>query len=112
MVAAGRPFCARAETLDAVVASIGNQAITSSDVAQEYRFERFLDGAWPPPAPNAAALAAAREHLTYQILLTREENPGLPTGRRARKPPPSAWPICAASIMARRNLRSRSRTWA
>jgi hypothetical protein len=75
-MAVHRPLCARAETLDAVVASIGNLAITSSDVAQEYRFERFLDGTWPPPAPNAAALAAAREHLTYQLLLTREENPG------------------------------------
>jgi hypothetical protein len=59
-----------------VVASIGNLAITSSDVEQEYRFERFLDAEWPPPAPTPTALASAREHLTYQVLLTREENPG------------------------------------
>jgi hypothetical protein len=59
-----------------VVASIGPIAITESDVELEYRFERFLDAQWPPPPPDSAALAAAREHLTYQILLTREENPG------------------------------------
>jgi len=59
-----------------VVASIGNFAITASDVEQEYRFERFLDAQWPPPPPNADTLAHAREHLTYQVLLTREENPG------------------------------------
>ena len=68
--------CARAETFDTVVASIGNLAITSSDVEQEYRFERFLDGQWPPPPPTPAALASSREHLTYQLLLTREEKPG------------------------------------
>jgi hypothetical protein len=51
-------------------------AITASDVEQEYRFERFLDAQWPAPPPNSAALASAREHLTYQELLTRVENPG------------------------------------
>jgi len=51
-------------------------AITASDVEQEYRLERLLDGQWPPPPPDSAALASAREHLTYQVLLTREENPG------------------------------------
>lgn len=64
------------QILDRVVASIGNVAITATDVEQEYRLERFLDAKWPPPPPNSAALADAREHLTYQVLLTREENPG------------------------------------
>jgi hypothetical protein len=64
------------QALDRVVASIGYAAITASDVEQEYRFERFLDAQWPPPPPNSAALAHAREHLTYQILLNGEENPG------------------------------------
>jgi hypothetical protein len=59
-----------------VVASIGNLAITSSDVEQEYRFERFLDGEWPAPPSTPATLASAREHITYQLLLTREEKPG------------------------------------
>ncbi len=66
-----------AQTLDSVTASIGNFAITSSDVEKDYRFECFLDGQWPPPAPTPATLASAREHLTYQELLTRQENPGL-----------------------------------
>jgi hypothetical protein len=65
-----------AETLDRVVASIGHQAITASDVEQEYRFESFLDAQWPPPPPDAAQLAEARDRLTDQIVLTLEENPG------------------------------------
>ena len=77
MMVTGAAVCAPAETLDTVVASVGNLAITSSDVAQEYRLERFLDGQWPPPPPSSASLASAREHLTYQVLLTREENPGV-----------------------------------
>jgi hypothetical protein len=59
-----------------VVASIGSTAVTESDVMQEYRFERFLDGQWPAPPPDSATLASVREHLTDQMLLTREENPG------------------------------------
>jgi hypothetical protein len=65
-----------AQILDRVVASIGHVAITASDVEQEYRFERFLDAQWPAPPPNSATLASAREHLTYQVLLTQVENPG------------------------------------
>ena len=68
--------CRAAQILDRVVVSIGNVAITESDVEQEYRFERFLDAQWPPPPPSPASLAEARERLTYQFLLTREENPG------------------------------------
>ena len=79
-MAAGLAACAQvclgSQTLDRVVASIGDEAITASEVEQEYRFERFLDGQWPPPPPDAAALASAREHLTYQAVLAREENPG------------------------------------
>jgi len=75
-MAAGVRVCPAAQTLDRVVASIGHAAITASDVEQEYRLECFLDAQWPPPPPNSATLAKAREHLTYQTLLTREENPG------------------------------------
>ncbi len=67
---------AATQTLDRVTASIGSFAITSRDVEQEYRFEQFLNGVWPPPPPIPGALDTAREHLTYQDLLTREENPG------------------------------------
>ena len=68
--------CLASQTLDRVVASLGPEAITASDVEQEYRFECFLEAQWPAPLPDSAALAAAREHLTYQKLLIREENPG------------------------------------
>ena len=37
--------------------------------------EHFLDGQWPPPPPDAAALDHVRERLTYQLLLSREETP-------------------------------------
>ena len=75
-LAAGAAVCSGAEVLDRVVASIGNVAITSSDVMLEYRFERFLDGEWPAPPPDAATMDKARERLTYQTLLLHEENPG------------------------------------
>jgi hypothetical protein len=75
-MAAGGAISSAAETLDSVVASIGNVAITAGDVEQEYRLEQFLNAQWPPPPPTSAALSSAREHLTYQELFTREENPG------------------------------------
>jgi len=67
----------RAEILDRVVASIGNVAITQSDVDREYRLERFLDGQWPQPAPDPKALDKVRERLTYQRLLLEEETQDL-----------------------------------
>ena len=76
VIAARGTVCPAAQTLDSVVASIGYVAITASDVEREYRLERFLDGQWPAPPPNSTTLASAREHLTYQVLLTRVENPG------------------------------------
>lgn len=68
---------ARSEVLDRVVASIGNVAITQSDVDREYRLERFLDGQWPPPAPDPKTLDKVRERLTYQKLLLEEETQDL-----------------------------------
>lgn len=76
LMAAGTATIYAADTLDSVVASIGHQAITASDVEQEYRFECFLNGQWPPPRATASALASSRERLTYQMLLIREESPG------------------------------------
>ena len=67
----------RAEILDRVVASIGNVAITKSDVDREYRLERFLDGQWPPPPPDPKTLDKVRERLTYQRLLLEEETQDL-----------------------------------
>jgi hypothetical protein len=63
----------RAEVLDRVVASIGNVAITQSDVEREYRLERFLDAQWPPPPPDSKTLEQVRERLTDQKLLLEEE---------------------------------------
>ena len=67
----------RAEVLDRVVASIGEVAITQSDVNREYRLERLLDGQWPPPPPDSKTLERVRERLTYQRLLLEEEAQGL-----------------------------------
>jgi len=67
----------RAEVLDRVVASIGEFAITQSDVNREYRLERLLDGQWPPPAPDSKTLEQVRERLTYQKLLLEEETQDL-----------------------------------
>jgi len=62
-----------AQTLDRVVAAIGNAAITESDVEAQYRFESFLsDCRVPASAPDAAALTAVRDRLIDQRLLTRE----------------------------------------
>ena len=52
-IAASGTVCPAAQILDRVVASIGLKAITASDVEQEYRFERFLDGQWPSYLPGA-----------------------------------------------------------
>jgi len=76
LIIAGAAASGAGQTLDRVVASVGNFAITASDVEKEYRFERFLDGQWPAPAPDTAALDAVRHSLAYQALLEREENPG------------------------------------
>jgi hypothetical protein len=71
------PVFSRAEILDRVVASIGDLAITQSDVEQEYRLERFLDGQWPPPPPDSKTLEQVRERLVYQKLLLEEETQDL-----------------------------------
>jgi len=63
----------RAEILDRVVASIGDVAITQSDVEREYRLERFLDGQWPAPPHDSKTLERVRERLTDQKLLLEEE---------------------------------------
>jgi hypothetical protein len=63
--------------LDRVVASIGDMAITQSDVEHEYRLERFLDGQWPPPAPDSNTSKQACERLVYQKVLLEEETQDL-----------------------------------
>ncbi len=60
------------ETIDRVMASIGNLAITQSEVEAEYRFELFLDGKSPAPAPDSATLARVCDRLLAQQLLAEE----------------------------------------
>jgi len=63
----------RAQTLDRVVAAIGNAAITESDVEAEYRLESFLsEGRVPASAPDATALASVLDRFIDQRLLTQE----------------------------------------
>ena len=76
---------AHAEVLDSVVASVGNIAITESDVEREYRVERFLDGEWPPPQADGNTLKQVRERLAYQKLLSLEEAAGRPESEELEK---------------------------
>ena len=64
--------CAAAETLDRVVASIGNVALTASDVEQEYRFELFRNGQTPATPPDLATLERVRDRLIDERLLAEE----------------------------------------
>jgi peptidyl-prolyl cis-trans isomerase SurA len=63
----------RGQTVDRVVASVGNTAITSSDVENEFRLELFLDG--KPVAdsdPDVATLNQVRDRLIDRVLLDEE----------------------------------------
>lgn len=64
---------ASAQTLDWVMAAIGNRAVTESDAAAEVRFESFLSDCRVPAAgPGAEALAGARDRIIDQQLLGHE----------------------------------------
>jgi peptidyl-prolyl cis-trans isomerase SurA len=61
------------QTLDRVVASVGDTAITASDVEAEYRLELFLDGKAPEgPEPSDAVLDQVRQRMIDRILLEEE----------------------------------------
>ncbi|MGH9431587.1 MAG: hypothetical protein ACRD3T_08590 [Terriglobia bacterium] len=61
------------QTLDRVVASIGTAAITESDVLQEYRLEKFLDGGRvPTDVPGPQEMEKLRDRLIDQELLESE----------------------------------------
>jgi hypothetical protein len=98
---------AAAETVDRVVASIGNAALTASDVEQEYRFELFLNGQSLSVPPDPATLERVRDRLIDQRLLAEEaeaekvERTDLPphaaaTLAEVRKKYPSEEPFQAA----------------
>ncbi len=61
-----------AETLDRVVASIGNAAVTQSEIESELRLERFMDGQPQLTSPDAQELEEARDRLIKQNLLALE----------------------------------------
>jgi hypothetical protein len=60
------------QTVDRIAVSIGNIAITQSEIEQELRFEQFMDGQSQSQEPDAAQLAAARDRLLKQTLLSLE----------------------------------------
>ncbi len=75
------------ETVDRVVASIGNVAITQSEVEAEYRLEMFLEGKPALTAPDAETLARVCDRLIEQRLLAEETAAG---GSSLADPPSSA----------------------
>lgn len=60
------------ETLDRVVASVDNAAITRSDIENAYGFELVLEGQMPKPTPDDATREAVRDRQIDQLLLLRE----------------------------------------
>jgi peptidyl-prolyl cis-trans isomerase SurA len=59
--------------LDRIVASVGNNAITSSEVGNEFRLELFLDGKSVEAAdPDAATLNEVRDRMIDRVLLDEE----------------------------------------
>jgi peptidyl-prolyl cis-trans isomerase SurA len=69
---AGTATGSGAQTLDRVVAAVGNAAITASDVEAEYRLELFLDGKEPEGGPGADILNQVRQRMIDRILLEDE----------------------------------------
>ena len=66
------PASLAAETLDRVVASVGNIAITEGEVEMEFRFENFLEGRPQENPPGEQDLQHTRARLTKQTLLVLE----------------------------------------
>jgi hypothetical protein len=66
------PVAHAAETLDRVVASVGNLAITEGEVEMEFRFENFLEGKPSENQPSLHDLKQAHDRLIKQTLLVLE----------------------------------------
>lgn len=67
------------------MASVGDQAITSQDVTNEYRFERFLDGESPTGKPGEQERKVVLNRLISQVLLTDQmQRPGANTKNGAK----------------------------
>jgi hypothetical protein len=59
-------------TVDRVVVSVGNIAITESDIDQEVRLAQFLDGEPQSASPSESQRDEARQRLVEQTLLAEE----------------------------------------
>jgi hypothetical protein len=68
----GAASLAARETLDRVVASIGNVAVTESDVEAEYRFALFQEGRPPDGVPDSHDFEQSLQRLIDQRLLSLE----------------------------------------
>ncbi len=66
------PRMAGSVTIDQILISIGNNGITQSEVEQEARFARFLDGQPQTGTLSAEQIGAARDRLVEQALLEIE----------------------------------------
>jgi hypothetical protein len=67
------PALALGETVDRVVAAVGNRAITASDIEVEYRMELLLDGKDPAGSePDRSILNQVRDRLIDRVLLEEE----------------------------------------
>lgn len=60
------------EVLDRIVASVGDAAITQSDVEVTYRLELFLNGHSPAGTPDRETFVKIRHRLVSQELLSQE----------------------------------------
>ena len=61
-----------AETLNSVVASVGDTAITTRDLIEEYHFELFLEGKSPEGNPSREESQDALNRLIGQTLLAEQ----------------------------------------
>jgi len=66
----GTPAAA-AESVDRVVASVDNIAITQNDAEKQYRLELFLNGRSPEEAPGSS-LEGVRDRLINHLLMEQE----------------------------------------
>jgi hypothetical protein len=60
-----------AETIDRIVATVNGRAVMESELAEELRFEQFLDAA-PPVVVSVAQQRAVLERLVDEILLEQQ----------------------------------------
>ncbi len=78
------------ETLDRIVASVDNAAITRSDTENAYGFELILEGKMPEATPDEATRETVRNRQIDQLLLLREADSEGIAGTEAANTPEDA----------------------